>query len=54
MTYMQHLTRLYCVDKEKRQAAQRNSCGLLLVIDSKFLHEIMGGDEARASNYVVG
>ena len=30
-----------------------NTCGLLLVIDTKFLTEIMNGDRARATNYVV-
>ncbi|XP_067938155.1 ADAM 17-like protease isoform X2 [Watersipora subatra] len=41
--------------REKRQSgtSNKNTCGLLLVIDSRFLEEIMGGDKARANNYVV-
>ena len=43
------------IERVKRQAASGNvnTCGLLLVIDKKFLAEIMGDDTARANNYVV-
>ncbi|KAF6023261.1 ADAM17 [Bugula neritina] len=50
---------VYLTEKEKerkrRQAVEvtKNTCGLLVVIDYRFLHMIMDDDAARASNYVV-
>ena len=47
----------YCFSGRKKRQAEdnkpRNTCGLLAVIDTKFLDGITQGDEGRATNYVV-
>lgn len=46
----------YVTGRKKRQSdssGERNTCGLLVVIDTKFLTGITNGDTDRATNYVV-
>ena len=47
----------YCFSGRKKRQVEddkpRNTCGLLAVIDTKFLDGITQGDEGRATNYVV-